>query len=48
MAKNPATPLKGNKSPWLPSAKANELIDHSTSTPPLCYNETKLSENSIL
>ena len=38
MTKNPSTPLQGSKSPWLPSAKANEFIDHSTSTPPLCLD----------
>ena len=36
MTKNPSTLLQGSKSPWLPFAKANEFIDHSTSTPPLC------------
>ena len=36
--KNPPAPLEGSKSPWLPSAKANEFIDHSTSTPPLCFD----------
>ena len=38
MTKNLSTPLQGSKSPWLPSAKAKEFIDHSTSTPPLCLN----------
>ena len=39
MTKNPSTPLQGSKSPWwLPSVKANEFIDHSTSTPPLCLD----------
>ena len=38
MTKNPSTPLQGSKSPWLPSAKANEFIDHNTSTPPLCLD----------
>ena len=33
--KNPSTPLQDSKSPWLPSVKANEFINHSTSTPPL-------------
>ena len=36
MTKNPSTPLQGSKSPWLPSTKANEFIDHSTRTPLLC------------
>ena len=45
MTTNPSTPLRRSKSPWLPSAKANEFIDHSTSTPPLCLdtNTPKLS-----
>ena len=45
MTTNPSTPLQRSKSPWLPSAKANEFIDHSTSTPPLCLdtNTPKLS-----
>ena len=30
--------MQGNKSLWLPSAKANEFIDHSTSTPPSCLD----------
>ena len=38
MTKNSSTPLKGSKSPWLPTAKANEFIDHSTSTSPLCLD----------
>ena len=38
MTKNPSTPLQGSKSPWLPSAKGNEFINHSTSTPPLCLD----------
>ena len=38
MTKNPSTLLQGRKSPWLPSAKANEFIDRSTSTPPLCLD----------
>ena len=36
MIKNPPTLLQGSKPPWLHFAKANEFIDHSTSTPPLC------------
>ena len=40
MTKNPSTPLQSSKSPWLPSAKASEFIDHSTSTPPLCLDAT--------
>ena len=38
MTKNPSSPLKGGKSSWLPSTKANEFINHSTSTPPLCLD----------
>ena len=38
MTKNPSAPLQGSKSPWLPFEKANEFIDHSTSTPPLCLD----------
>ena len=40
MTKNWPTPLQGSKSTWLSSAKANEFIDHSTSTPPLCLDAT--------
>ena len=45
MTKNPSTSLQGSKSPWLPSAKANEFIDHSTSTPPLCLDANTLKLN---
>ena len=38
MTKNPSAPLQGNKSPSLPSAKADEFIDHSSSTPPFCLD----------
>ena len=38
MTKNPSSPLQGGKSSWLPSTKANEFINHSTSTPPLCLD----------
>ena len=38
MTKNPSTSLQGSKSPWLPSSKANEFIDHRTSTRPLCLD----------
>ena len=51
MTKTPSTPLQGSKSPCLPSAKGNEFIDHSTSTPPLCLdaNTPKLNflKNSL-
>ena len=45
MTKNPSTSLQGSKSPWLPSAKANKFIDHSSSKPPLCLdaNTSKLN-----
>ena len=41
------TPLQGSKSPWLSSAKANELIDHSTSTPLLCLDANPLKLNFL-
>ena len=45
MTKNPSTPLQGSKSPWLPTAKANEFIDHRTNTPLLSLdaNTSKLN-----
>ena len=38
MTKNLSTPLQDNKSPWLPSVKVKEFIDHSTSTSSLCLD----------
>ena len=47
MTRNASTPLRGSKSPWLPSAKANELVDRSTSTPPLCLDVNTPKLNSL-
>ena len=43
MTKNLSTPLQGNKSPWLLSAKANEFTNYNISTPRLSLLKTKLN-----
>ena len=47
MTKNPSTPLQGSKSLWLPSAKGNEFINQSTSTPPLCLDANTPKRNFL-